>query len=786
MSAMEQAVPELSERYGAAALELPTAVAAGLAAGSVEGHWIDNNRFFFVTEAEWPDGLILPMPFIASRKERTTTVALSLERLHAAIRTAFPDFTPEDQGHLKFGCVAPEELTVHFRDEALTINMTTGVIVAKRQAPAHQEIRSPDGRLALRLEGNDLALIDLVTGVLQRLTWDGETDRPYGQLPQASLASVTQKKLPRPVAAWSPGGTWLLTHRIDERHLPQRAIVESAPVGGGAPVTHRFRYAAAKDPLPRCGLVAFHPSTGRRVDLPEEDITLFAPLANRHAWFVDESRICRIRGDRHQSKLEILVVDLETGAERLILEEVATEGYLETHPLIGHPPICHYLTESEELIWWSERDGWGHLYLFEAESGKLVRQLTSGNWQVRDLIHVDEAARTALFTAHGLDADDDPVLRSLAQVCLETGRVDLLLKGSMAGGDVAALPEVPLPNGGDGLRNPAMPQSLSPDGSAVVIRRSGPFAATRTLILDLETGEQHVIAQQASRDSSAQPQWLDVVAADERTSLKAALYLPSWHDGKSPLPLLDLAYPGPQAVFLPRTQGGRVAAQAQALAELGLAVMICDSRGLPFRGRAFHQAGYGDLLEPQMADHVAVIGQLCARFGFLDKARVGILGSSAGGAAAAYAMLAYPETFRAGIAICGPYDPSDYLCGWMLKYVGEDRDGRWQSQRIDRLADRLEGRLLLIHGELDDNVHPTHTLRLADALVAAGKRFEMLIVPGAGHMVQLTSAHAQQRIWDFLVDALRGESAKGGPLLAYGPQELAVLGRVHGREAAWL
>lgn len=786
MDGLTQAVPAVSERYRAAARELPTVLAAGLSGSAVEGHWIDEDRFFFVTEADGPDGSILPLPFVASRSKKTTAPALPLDRLYAAMTSTFPDFAPDDRARMTFGCVDPAQIVVRFRDKMLTFDRVSGERVAEHPVPQQPEVRSPDGGHAVRIHGHDLVLHDLQAGTSQRLTSDGEADWPYGQFPQSSLASIATRKLAQPIAAWSPSGTWLLTHRIDERHLPHRSIIESAPAGGGTPVTHRFRYATANDPLPHVRLVAFHPSTGRRVDWPEEDVTLFAPLANQHVWFVDETRICRIRSDRHQRRLELLLVDLANGAERVILEETADVGYVETHPLIGYPPMCRYLARTDEVIWWSERDGWGHLYLFDARSGALVRQLTSGAWQVRDLVHVDEAARMALILANGLVGDSDPMLRSLARVCLDTGRIDVLLEGSMCDGDVAALPEMSLAHGGNGLRHPAMTRSVSPDGAAVVVRCSGVFSPTRTLILDLANGDQQVIAELASRSATPHPLWLDVTAADGSTELKAGLYLPRWHDGKAPLPLLDLAYPGPQAVLLPRTQGGRVAAQAQALAELGLAVMICDSRGLPFRGRAFHQAGYGDLLEPQMADHVAVIGQLCERFEFLDSARIGILGSSAGGAAAVYAMLAYPETFRAGIAICGPYDPSDYLCGWMLKYVGEDIDGRWQRQRIDRLADRLEGRLLLIHGELDDNVHATHTLRLADALVTAGKRFEMLIVPGAGHMVQLTSAHAQQRIWDFLLEALRGETAPDGPLLDYGPQELAVLGRIQGREAVWL
>ncbi|MFO6448325.1 prolyl oligopeptidase family serine peptidase [Erythrobacter sp. NE805] len=779
------AVPALSERYRSAAQALPTSVAAGLAGSAVEGHWIDADRFFFVTEVEQPDGAILPLPFLASRAAGSARPALPPERIFAALAARFPDFEAAARTALGYGCKVPGELVIRFRDKALTIDLETGEAVSEAHVPTQPEVRSPDGRHAVRIDGHDLVLHDGTTGEARPLTTDGEADWPYGQPPQASLASIALRRSPQPVALWSPGGEWLLTHRIDERHLPFRTIVESAPAGGGQPLAHRFRYATARDPLPRCRLVAIHPSSGRRVDMPDEDVTLFPPLLNRHAWFMDETRICRVRGDRHQRRLELVMTELATGSERVVLTEQAEDGYVESHPLIGHPPVCRYLASRDEVIWWSERDGWGHLYLFDARSGEVIRQLTQGQWQVRDIVDVDEAGRTVLITATGLGGEADPMLRSLARVCLDTGRTDLLLAGSMAEGDVAVCPEMPPPDG-DGLRGATMPRSVSPDGGAVVVRRSGPFAPTHTLVLDTRTGRQSVIAAQTRRTEPERALWLDVTAADGTTALKAALYLPRWHDGRAPLPLLDLAYPGPQSVLLSRTDGGRVAAQAQALAELGLAAMICDSRGLPFRGRAFHQAGYGDLLEPQMADHVAVIGQLCERFAFLDRERVGILGASAGGAAAAYAMLAYPQVYRAGIAICGPYDPADYLCGWVLKYVGADRDGAWERQRIARLADRLEGRLLLIHGELDDNVHPTQTLRFADRLIAAGKRFEMLIVPGAGHMVQLTSAHAQQRIWDFLVEHLRGESPPAVPPLAYGPQELGVLGRVHGREAGWL
>ena len=774
---------KVAERYRRAAAELPTAVAPSLSGSAVDGYWLDADRYFFVTDAEVAGFGCLPLPFLASRSAAEARPVLEPPLLVSLLRGLDPSLRTADIGAALYGWREPGRLVVQVKGHLLTVDPAGPTIISTQPAQTRAELLSPSGRMALFVDGQDLSISE-PGGAVRRLTTDGAADRAYGQQPQSSLSTLAYRRRPHPVAQWSPDESWVLTHRVDERHVPERALVESSPPGGGAPVAHRFRYASARDALPTVTLVAFHLPTGRRVDLSPEELALFPALVSRWVWFVDNSRICHLKSDRYQRVLRLVLIDLTTGVERLLFEEKTDSGYLEPHPVLGAPPNIRYLPDTDEVLWWSERDGWGHLYLADAASGQIQRQLTSGKWQVRDLIDVDTAERTVLFTAGGL-ASEDPILRSLARVPLDGGSPVVLVCGDFARGEAAVRSE-PVAAPTDVLRPSGRKTSVSPHLDAVVVRRSAPLGETATEIVDLQGGQGFAIAKASSQNPAPAPIWLDVQAADGTTNLKAALFRPRDHDGVERLPIVDLAYPGPQSLLLARTSGGRVAQQAQALAELGLAVMVTDSRGLPFRSRDFHQQGYGDLLEPQMQDHAAVIDQLCHRFHFLDRTRVGILGSSAGGAAAVHALLAYPEVFHVGIALCGPYDPADYLCGWMLKYVGPDVDGRWDGQALGRRAGQLRGRLLLMHGELDDNVHPSHTMRLAAALIEARKPFDIRLVPGEGHMLQLTSPFVQQSIWNYFLTHLRGEQPPSGFVLRYGPDELSVLARVNGREALWL
>lgn len=766
--------PSLQERYASAFAAQPANIAPLLAGNAIDGYWIDADHFF-CHGGHGASGSEPEMPLLFDRRSGADRSLLSVEtferltgrRLTKAARFAMP---------------TPDRLAVADEGRAWLIDLADQRIVHSLALPERPASYSPDGLRAVVVKGADLVLLDLPDGTEQYLTHGGLPDHPYGQMPQTGLATVSYQRNPSPFAIWSDDGQWLATHRIDERHLPERVLIEHAPDDGSGPRFHRYRYADARSPgLPVLTMVAIHPASGRTIQSAAEPMHMFAPLTCGQAWFAGEW-LCWIRTDRYHRRLALIGLDLATGTETILAEESCTAGYLECHPIVGSAPNVRFLPDSREVLWWSERDGWGHLYLLEAGTSKLLRQVTSGAWQVRDIVHLDSHARSVLVAATGRDPAD-PLLRCLLRVSLDGGEPELLvapegqdlgLRGAWSGGAMASEPWAPV--------RPLV--SASPDGGAVVLRRSSPAEGSRTMLRDITTGhEVRIAACLPDPAHQVMPIWLDLLAADGQTGLKAALYLPEGADCL--VPLIDLIYPGPQSSVLSRAYWNRVSDQARTLNRLGFAALVTDTRGLPFRSRALHQCGYGDLVEPQLADHVAVIGQVCARYPRIDPTRIGIMGSSAGGYASARALFRYPETFRAGVAICGTDNPADYLSGWLEKYVGPDEDGRWAAQITGLEAARLAGDLMIVQGDMDENVHPFHAVSLVRRLTEAGKSCELVIVPNAGHLVQATSAYAQQRIWDFLLRHLVGATPPDGCGLRYAAEDVAAASRAAAREGLW-
>jgi len=290
----------------------------------------------------------------------------------------------------------------------------------------------------------------------------------------------------------------------------------------------------------------------------------------------------------------------------------------------------------------------------------------------------------------------------------------------------------------------------------------------------LEIGTPNTLSVAALTPTSGEPtaRAFTATAADGSTRLYGAMILPPDFDEHRSYPLIDYLYPGPQVAHRPQAFGSMHLAQAHVLAELGFIVVMFDTRGVPLRSRELHQRGYGSLLEPQLADHAAVVRELCTRHPFIDADRVGVLGASAGGAASARALFDYGDLFKVGVSVCGCHDPDTYCAPWSEKYRGPDA-----SNLIDKpntqLAHQLRGKLLLIHGDLDENVPVSQTLALADALIHASKDFDLLIVPNEGHGVLLTSGYAQRRVWDYFVCHLLGQTPPPDFELHFDSHEIA-------------
>jgi dipeptidyl aminopeptidase/acylaminoacyl peptidase len=598
---------------------------------------------------------------------------------------------------------------------------------------------SRDGNIWVRREGG---------GHEFALTEDGEPHFDYGGLPETTGARALMRLLGLPaplVLHWSPDSERILVQRIDQRDLPELVLVESTPPDGGRPVEHRTRYTMpGEDAVAQMTWNVLDVTDRSVVRQQDPPTTIMHNTALIYAWWTEkgpgagEATTKHAVHFLHQSRdartLELRRLDPATGATTTLITE-SGETRVDPAVQLGDPQMVHVL-DSGEIVWWSQRDGWGHLYLYSAD-GRQISQITNGQWLVRSLLWVDEQRRQLWFVAGGL-VEDDPYLRQIARIDLD-------------GSGFTRLTD-------DHLDHDAV---SPPGGGYIVDRASSSSVAPRSVVLDADgkvTVELEVPGTAALEALGWNPpERFRTTAADGRTPIYGLLWRPHDFDPDRRYPIIEHIYPGPQIYragpsFNPPHQG-----EPEAFAALGFAVVAIDGRGSAGRGKAFQDHSYGDLGNGgALDDHVAAIRELGHRHPWLDTGRVGITGQSAGAFAAARAVLMYPEAYHVAVATSGNHDNNINLAMWAEHYHGDlSEDGRRAISNAT-LAGNLTGKLLLIHGELDDNAHPYMTMRLVDALIKADKDFDLIMIPGAEHALIGRQHYFLRRTWDYFVRHLHG------------------------------
>ncbi|RST07664.1 S9 family peptidase [Streptomyces sp. WAC07149] len=626
------------------------------------------------------------------------------------------------------------------------------------------EVISPDGKTAVHRHGHDLWARSLSDGSQWALTADGAPGHQYGTGPECTANSTLLRKIGLPylppAVAWSPDSTKVLTHRTDEREVRETHLIEARPADGGAPRTHTQRFAHPGDEhVPRAELVVLDVATGTVVRAQAEPLLMpvMSPVAAQWAWWAaDGSAVYYLSRPRDQRTLTLHRLDPATGEVATVLSETGATR-VEPNQWAYEPPIVRVLTD--EVLWYSQRDGWGHLYRYDLHTGALLGQVTSGEWAVRQILHVDEAGRTVYFTASGL-VDEDPYRRTVCRAGLDGSGFAKVTDDALD--HVATLP---------GDRAYFIDSASTVDTPPVTTVRDW----TGKVLVELERADVTGLAA----TGWTPPERFRVKAADGETDLYGVLYRPRGFDPARRYPVVDNVYPGPQVTRVtPSFDPGGMGIDAEPLAALGFVVVALDGRGTPGRSKAFHDASAGRLADAgNLADHVAALRQLAESRPWMDPDRVGVFGHSGGGFAAARAMLDFPDVYTAGVALSGSHDARHFNAGFVESYDGADNPEAWARTSSVDLADRLAGKLLLIHGEMDDQVHPDQTLRLADRLIAAGKDFELFIVPGAEHTFIDHLAYVRTRCWDFLVRELMGDQppAHRPAPIPIGPELLADL-----------
>jgi dipeptidyl-peptidase-4 len=720
---------------------------------AVEGYWIDATHFYFTGERFEPSlGRKVAIPSLANSESGRVEEVISLQALVAILSK--PSSGAVDLAALStadFDMPRHGTLAVSLGSQHYLVDIRHGCLIETTPAFPAAALYSPDGHYACFLKGYDVWLKERDTGAERPLTSDGVAHYCYGQNSETNGAAVSNRNRPLPVGLWSPDSQWFLTHRIDERTLPELTLLQHVPPGGGRPMVHRYKYPMPGDPLPIATYIAVHVTSGRIVVFNDFTVPIlfFSPFFVRTVWFHGSEAIYCLRMDRYRKGVELIRLDLNSGAGQVILTEHAAGGYLDLQPNIVGTPNVRTLSLAAEVVWYSERDGWGHLYLHDAMTGALKNQITRGSWLVRDIVHIDESARRILFLAGGLDPTADPARRSLCAVDLDGRNFEVLVTHD---GDIFVPPTEPC--GLDQSRpfQPTRaPAGISPDGRFGVVRYASVSRGNTSRILNFRTQQPLHLATSHPPSDATPPRHFSVLAADGVTHLHGVMFFPSDFDESRRYPLIDDIYPGPQVAQQPQSFSSMNSASARALAELGFVTVMLDTRCMPVSSRAFHQVGYGTLLELQLADHATVVRQLCQRYAFIDAERIGMIGWSGGGAATARALFDHGDVFKVGVSVCGNHDSDLYLASWSDKYRGAQGERGWTEKANAVVAHQLRGHLLLMSGDMDENVHVSQTLSLVDALVRANRNFDLLILPNADHRVLVTHGYAVRKAWDYFV-----------------------------------
>ncbi|WGX98890.1 DPP IV N-terminal domain-containing protein [Nocardioides sp. L-11A] len=768
---MTRTPPEVSaEDYARAAKVLDSSLADAVLNGHVTARWLDSNRFWY--ERDGADGPELAVVDIAQRHR---AAPLDGARLAEALRGS-PAAAAVRNGTARVEQV--EEI-----GDALLVTLTTpdGSRVrsdlsdyesTSMPAPAPSAaITAPSGEHAAFVREADLWLRRPGDGDERALTSDGERHFAYGKLPdhsQSVLMRAAETPMPPVGVEWAPDSKHLFGTRWDERAVPIYPYVESVPRDGTfRPKLHPLRLALLGDPdQPQQEIFSIDASTGekRTIDIGRGWTMDTTSLG----WSADARTTYRIAHTEGWRSMALVEIDVAAGTSRRVIEEAAATSSVLPHTILFSPPNVRVLQESGEVVWFSERDGWGHLYLYDLASGALKRQLTHGDWLVRDLIEVDGRRRRVFFTACGREEGRDPYYRHLYRVSLD-GSDPLLLTPEDAEHEIPS----PLPT-----LLPAAPgrQAFSPDRDYFIDTYSTVSEPPVSVVRSSEDGS--VVMRLETADASAAyaagwrpPTRVHAKGADGETDVYAVVYFPTDFDGTSEYPVIDATYGGPWTLNAPRSFVDALSTfnpvSRASLAALGFVVVTIDARGTRGRSRAFTNVGYGNFVDPGLADHVAVIQQIAARHGGLDLDRVGIYGHSFGGYVSARAMLSRPEFFKVCVSSAGPHNYQGFYAMEHLLGLPAYGDGRVRPspqsvpdnyRALDNapLAARLRGRLMLAYGDLDESAMPAVTLQLADALIGANKSFDLLYLPSRTHDFFRTDFYFIRRMWDYFVEHLLG------------------------------
>lgn len=611
---------------------------------------------------------------------------------------------------------------------------------AAKGAADGEEALSPDGRFRIIARDFNLYAVEVASGREVALTDDGTRDQPYGRgIPQLAdiLAQGTEDPTMPVSIRWSPDSKRILTWRLDTRDVIRLGVVQATPPGSIYPRTFRYIYPlAGAEKLPQASryVVDVEEALRRRkarpvkVDMPSESILY--PADPDMNWV--NGKVRAQWTERGYKQLAVYQADPETGAATVVAREALTPNVSVVSSFLRPAPEL-----GGELVV-SERSGWAQLYLVRPDAPEGGIPLTRGEWEVIGIQHVDAAAGAILVDGVGREKDRNPYYTGLYRVGTH-GEQPVLLTPEPMNHDV----------------------QVSPDGKIFLDAMSTPAAPTRTVVRSAVDGR--ILAELGRADPSAllatgyrMPEPFQGVAADGKTPIYGMIYRPASFDPNRRYPVIDNVYTGPTTTQVPESWNIAVGSSGSSVAQLGAIVVMIDGRGTSRRGRDFRMHAYQNLGEVGLDDHIALIRQMADRYPQFDLARVGVFGGSAGGYDAARFVIRRPGFFKVGVASSGNHDLRLDKAWWPEVTMGAASPNDWARNSNMVAAPNLGAKLLLIHGDIDDNVPITESFQLATALIWAGRDVDMVVLPNTTHAVY--QPFFWRKFRDYFVRNLIGEA----------------------------
>ncbi len=602
---------------------------------------------------------------------------------------------------------------------------------------------SPDSTTVVFIRDNNLWARNLASEAETQLTTDGIQDFGYA----TNNAGWVHND--NPVVTWSPDGNRIATFQHDGRGVRDMVLAGTNP---GAPTLMQWKYPLPGDSVvfsiqrviidrgaggaPRVVRLKMPPDAHRST--VSDHIACDDGNVCDVQWYPDGSHLAFISSSRDHKDAWLRVADATTGEVREVLHE---QSKTQVGDASLPENLWQILPATNELIWWSERDNWTQLYLYDLRNGALKNRITTGEGNVTRLVRVDEKARQIWFMANGREPGRDPYFQHFYRIGFD-GKGLTLLTPEVANHSV----------------------SLSPNGRYFTDTYSTPNTPPVTVVRDaagklVQSVEKADISRLATSGWQA-PTPVRVKARDGTTDIYGLMYTPTNLDSTKKYPVIDHIYPGPQAGSVGPRSFFPARGDNQALAELGFIVVELDGMGTPGRSKAFHDFYYGRMSDNTIPDQVAGLKALAERYRFIDIDNVGIWGHSGGGFATASAMFDYPDFFKVGIAESGNHDNRVYEDDWGERYQGlmvtAEDSAAYNTAANQSRAANLKGKLFLIHGMMDDNVPPYNTQLVVKALMKAGKDFDQIMLPDAHHGYGADAAYIMRRRWDYFVQNLQG------------------------------